>query len=72
MPCVFERLDLRMRFGTARRLEEKIVIGLTVEWRIQIDEIDRLILYLVAENRQVIAVVEKISRHPHQPQPTPS
>ena len=42
--------------------EQDVVIGIGVERRVQINEINRLVLDVAAENVQVVPVVEKIGR----------
>lgn len=43
MPCVVERLELRVRVVTLRRFEKNVVRGVRVERRVEVDQINRLV-----------------------------
>ena len=62
MPSVFERRDLR--FAVAARLVPKqhVVVSVGIERRVEIDQIDRLILDVVAKDLQIVAVVEGVHK----------
>ena len=54
---------LRVRFVAFRRAKQHVVIRFGVERRIEIDEINRLVANVVAEDFQVIAEVESVFSH---------
>ena len=60
MPSVLERLNLRVRMLSARTLEKHVVGGLAVKWRIEVDEVNALIIYDVPQGGQVVAVIELV------------
>jgi hypothetical protein len=48
---------------TFRRTKEHVVIGFGIERRIEIDEIDRIIADVLAENVQIVAEIESVFSH---------
>ena len=61
-PGVLERLDLRRRLRPVAFGEQHVVVGVRVERRIEVDEIDRLVGDVPPENVQVVAVEELVGR----------
>ena len=61
LPSVLEHLDLRRRLRPVL-LEEDVVVLAAVEGRIEVDEIDGLVLDVLAKDGEVIPVVELV--HP--------
>ena len=59
-PRVFESANLSGRSGFAALFEQDIVVLIAVKWRIEINEIDALVLHIAAQDVEVIAVVEVI------------
>jgi len=55
MPGVLEGHDLRVRFVSLRRFEENGIIALRIKRRIEINEIDRFIRDVLAENIEIVA-----------------
>src|SRR4051794_18200246 len=66
MPSVLECLDLRVGALARRSLEQHVVIGLAVERRVEIDQVDALVRDLAAQYVEVVAVI-KCVRHPWLP-----
>src|SRR5215211_98503 len=60
MPRIFERHDLRRRLLAARLAEQHVVVRRRVERRVEVDEVNRLVRYLLAQHAQVVAVVELV------------
>lgn len=60
VPRVFERRDLRFAVAARFVAEQYVVIPIAVERRIKIDQIDRLVLDVVPQDLQIIAVVESV------------
>ena len=60
VPCIIKRLNLRLAIIPRRGFEENIIIRIRIERRIKIDKINALILDLVSENREIIAIKERI------------
>jgi hypothetical protein len=52
--------SLRLRSGRAFFCEEDVVILTAVEGRVEVDEIDGLVLDVLAEDGEVIAVIELV------------
>ena len=64
VPGVLEGLDLGLGLLAARRLEQHIVIGVRVERRVEIDQIDTGIRHVLTQHLQVVTVI-KSARHRH-------
>jgi hypothetical protein len=45
-PGIFERLNLGSGFRASPLVEEDVVVNLTIERRIEVDEIDALVRYI--------------------------
>ncbi len=60
VPGVLERLDLRLGALAARRLEQHVVGGLTVERRVEIDQIDARIGDVIAQDVEIVAVEQVV------------
>jgi len=56
VPAVLERLDLAVRAMAAGRLEQDVVIGVRVEWRVEIDEIDARIGDMRAQRVEIVGI----------------
>ena len=56
MPGIVKGLDLRLALMPVRRLEQQIVIGVGIERRIEIDEIDALVFDVLAQNGKIVAI----------------
>jgi hypothetical protein len=63
VPGVLERLDLRVRLLAGRRAEQDVVVGLAVERRIEIDQINRLVLDVLAQDFEIVALVQDALFH---------
>jgi hypothetical protein len=64
MICGLERVpSLRLRSGQAFFGEEDVVVLAAVEGRIEIDEVDGLVVDVLAEHGEVVAVIEAILLH---------
>ena len=61
-PWVPKGLRLRFR-GYAARLEQNIIVRVRFEWRVEIDEIDRLVLDLLPKHIEIVAEIELVHRH---------
>jgi hypothetical protein len=61
MPGIVKSLDLRLALVPVRRPEEQIVIGVGIERRIEIDEIDALVLDVLAQNGKVVTIKECVA-----------
>ena len=59
-PCIIERFDAGVRAVTIGRLEEDVVGGVRIEGRVEIDEIDAGVRDMLAQHREIIAVIETI------------
>jgi hypothetical protein len=53
MPRIFESRNLRVGFVAFRCFEKQVVIALGVERRVEIDEVDRFIANMFAEDLKV-------------------
>ena len=62
MPSVLERLNLRVGLRAVLLGEQDVVVGVGVERRVEVDQVDRLILDVAAEDVEVVAVVENVLR----------
>jgi hypothetical protein len=62
MPGVLEGFNLRLAVVAARRFEEQIVIALGIERRVEINEVNGFIRNVLAEDLEIVAVIELI--HP--------
>jgi len=60
VPCVLEGLDLRVRLLSRRTFKQHVVVGLAIERGVQVNQIYALALDLIAEDGEIIAVVETI------------
>ncbi len=58
MPGVLKGGDLRVGLVSLRRFEKHGIIALRIERRIEINEIDRFIRNVFAENIEIIAEIE--------------
>lgn len=58
MPRIVKRLDLSGSVCAARMAEQDVVVGVRVERRVEVDEIDRLVLDVSSQHVEVVAVVE--------------
>ena len=63
VPGVLEGLDLGVADGSGLFAEEDVVGGLGVEGRVEVDEVDRVVRDVVAEDLEVVAVVEDVGLH---------
>ena len=63
LPRVLEGHDLRGGFGFVVLFEEHVVVLAAVEGRIEIDEVNRLVLDVLAQDGQVVAVIEAVLIH---------
>jgi hypothetical protein len=61
-PRIGKRLDLGGAFVAALLLEQHVVVAVAVERRIEVDEVDRIAGDLVAQDMQVIAVIQRVHR----------
>lgn len=55
-----QRLDLRVRALAGLGLEQHVVIGVRVEWRVEVDEVDDFVGDILAQHRQIVAVVQLV------------
>ena len=67
MPRVVECLDLGLGLLATVRLKEHVVGTIRVEGRVKVNEIDRLVLDMLAEYREVVPVEELVWRADHYP-----
>ena len=58
MPGILKCGDLRVALHALGRFEQQVVVALGIERRIEINQIDRFIRNVIAQNIEVIAVVE--------------
>ncbi len=63
LPCVLKRHDLRTGAGAVFFGEEYVVILPAVERRIKVDEVYRLILDVLAQDFEIVAVIEFVLFH---------
>ena len=64
VPGVVEGLDLRGAGVAGRPLEQDVVAGVRVERRVEVDEVDARGRDVVAQDLQVVAVVEVVHGSP--------
>ena len=62
-PSVLERLNLRCRLRPITFCEQHVVAGVRVEGRIEVDQVDGLVVDVATEDVQVVAVVELVLGH---------
>lgn len=62
-PCIFEGHDLRSGTGAVALGEEDVVVLAAVEWRIEIDEVYGFVLDVLAQDGEVVAVIETVVFH---------
>jgi hypothetical protein len=67
VPAILERLDLAVRGRALGRLEEDVVVGVGVERRVEIDQVDALVRNVLAQHLQIVAIVKLA----HIPAPAP-
>ena len=60
MPGVLEGDELGVALAAGLVFEDDVVVPIRVEWRIEVNEINRLIRDVSAEDFQVVAVVEQV------------
>ena len=60
VPCVVERLNLRLASMPVRRLEQHIVSGFGVERRIEIDQIDAFVGDVFAQHLEIVAIEQLV------------
>ena len=63
LPGVFEGHDLRGGAGAVALGEEHVVVLAAVEGRVEVDEVDGLVLDVLAQDGEVIAVIETVLLH---------
>ena len=63
LPCVLEGHDLRTGAGAVLFGEQDVVILAAIEGRVEVDEIDGLVLDVAAEDVEVVAVVKLVLFH---------
>ena len=62
MPGILERFDLAVGRRAGRRLEQDVVVGVRVERRVEIDEIDALVGDMLAQHLEIVTVEKLIAR----------
>jgi len=60
LPGVFKGVDLRTGLGAVFLGEEDVVVLAGVEGRVEIDEIDGLVLHITLEDFKIVAVIELV------------
>lgn len=60
LPCVFEGHDLGAGAGAVFFGEEDVVVLAAVEGRVEVDEVDGFVLDMLAEDAEVVAVIELV------------
>jgi hypothetical protein len=60
MPGVLEGFNLRLAVVAAGRFEEQIVVALGIERRVEIDEVNGFVRNVLAEDLEIVAVVELV------------
>jgi hypothetical protein len=63
VPGIAERPKLRFGLFTRRFFEDHVIIAIAVEGRFEIDEINALVGDMLAQNLQVVAVVEGVGHN---------
>ena len=61
VPSIVEGLDLRLRLVPVRRLEKHVIGRVRIERRIEIDEINALVGDVVAQDGEVVAIIERVA-----------
>lgn len=64
-PGILEHLNLRRRLCSIFRGEKNVVVGIRVEWWIEVDEIHAGILDVPPEHIEVVAIVESVANGRH-------
>jgi len=59
-PGVFEGFDLGVGLGAVFFGEEDVVVGVGIEGRVEVDEVDGFVVDVAAEDVEVVAVVEGV------------
>jgi hypothetical protein len=62
LPGIVERFDAGVRASTGRRAKQHVVAGVRIERRIEIDQVHARIGDVLAQNFEIVAVVERV-RH---------
>ena len=60
MPGVLEGEELGVRLPPRLVLEDDVVVPIRVEGRVQVDQIDRLVRDVPAEDVEIVSVVEEV------------
>jgi hypothetical protein len=60
MPGVLEGFNLRLAVVAARRFEEQVVVALGIERRVEIDEVNGCVRNVLAEDLEIVAVIELV------------
>ena len=60
VPGILERLDLRVAVVAFGRFEQDVVVGVRIERRIEIDQVHALVLYVIAQDVEIVAVIERV------------
>ena len=60
MPRVLKRGDLRLGLGAGFVFEQDLIIAVAIERRVQIDEVDGLVLDVIPQDVQIVAVVKGV------------
>jgi hypothetical protein len=63
VPGVLEGEQLGVALAPRLVLEDDVVVPVRVEWRVQVDEVNRLVRYVAPENVEVVAVVQDVGLH---------
>ena len=61
---VLERLDLRIAAAAGLELEQHVVIGVRVERRIEVDQIDAVARDVIAQDIEIVAIEKLVHAHP--------
>lgn len=62
-PSVFEGHDLRGGAGAVALGEEDVVVLTAVEGRVEVDEVDRFVPDVLAQDDEIVAVIEFVLFH---------
>jgi hypothetical protein len=62
MPCVLKCFNVRLAFMSARRFEKNCVIAFGIKRRIEINEVNGCVRNVLAEDLEIIAVIELVHR----------
>ncbi len=60
MPRVLERGYLRLGLGAGFVFEEDVVIAVRIKGRVEVDQVDGLVLDVFPQDVQIVAVVEGV------------